>query len=235
MSWWAAAIAAADAILGDSAKKGQTEWNKEQQLDYERKAPAAQMQGYREAGLNPMLAYSQGVDFSGIQQGSGITSVSQNYGQITSAQAAMKQAETSESQSPSVIESNLSSANRARAEADVARRVVDRVKEETLNVHSDTERIKALILNLEEERQNLIKTGYNLTETGNVLVATFEKLRAEVPWLQSDASLKSALEELNRLDISAAKKFDNFGREFKQYEPIINLLKHLFRPYGGHR
>lgn len=235
MSGWAIAGALADTILGDSMKKGQTEWNKEQQIDYERKAPAAQMEGYKAAGLNPMLAYSQGVDFAGIQQGSGVTSVAQNYGQITSAQAAMKQAETSEERMPSEVQLNLSSAGKAKAETEVAQKVVDKVKAETEFVHNDTLRVKALVLNLEEMRQNLIKEGYNLTEQGNVLRATFDKLRAEVPWLQSDASLKNTLDELNRLDVDAAKKFDNFGREFKQYEPIIQLLKHLFRPIGGHR
>ena len=46
---WQALGAIAGALgsgaMEDSFKKGQTEWNKEQQLDYERKAPAAQMTG----------------------------------------------------------------------------------------------------------------------------------------------------------------------------------------------
>lgn len=105
-------------LMEDSLKKGQTEWNKEQQLDYERKAPAAQMQGYRDAGLNPMLAASKGVDFGGIQAGSGITSPAQTYAAIMSSAAATKQAEVQEQQSPSVMELNTtqSALNRANKE-----------------------------------------------------------------------------------------------------------------------
>ena len=182
-----------------------------------------------------MLAASKGVDFGGIQAGSGITSPAQTYAAIQSSAAALKQADVSESQSPSVIQSNLSSAGRADAEAQVAKRMVNKIEADTANAVTDNDRLKALILNMEVERQNLIKKGYNLTEQGNVLAATFSKLRAEIPWLNSQTQFKHLGAELLRLDVDAAKKFDNFGREFKQYEPIINLLKHLFRPYGGHR
>lgn len=80
-------------FMEDSMKKGQTEWNKEQQLDLMRKTPAAQMQGYRDAGLNPMLTYQQG-SFPSLTAGSGITSPGSVYSQIRGSSAASQQADT---------------------------------------------------------------------------------------------------------------------------------------------
>lgn len=80
-------------LLEDDMKKGQTEWNKEQQLDLMRKTPAAQMQGFRDAGLNPMLTYSQG-SFPSISAGSGITSPGSVYSALQSSAAASQQADT---------------------------------------------------------------------------------------------------------------------------------------------
>lgn len=92
----AIAGAVGSGFLEDSFKKGQTEFNKEQQLDLMQKTPAAQMKGFADAGLNPMLVYQQG-SFPSLNAGSGITSPGSVYSQIQGASAASTQAETAAS------------------------------------------------------------------------------------------------------------------------------------------
>lgn len=91
----AIAGAVGSGFLEDSMKKGQTEWNKEQQLDLMRKTPAAQMRGFQDAGLNPMLAYQQG-SFPSLSAGSGITSPGSVYSAIQSSSAQSQQADTAQ-------------------------------------------------------------------------------------------------------------------------------------------
>ena len=46
---------------------------------------------------------------------------------------------------------------------------------------------------------------------------------------QVDLTLTTMIEgDLLSLERDAANKFDNFGREYKQIAPIIDLLKHIF-------
>lgn len=92
----AAAAAIGSGFMEDSMKKGQTEWNKEQQLDLMRKTPTAQVEGFRAAGLNPMLVYQQG-SFPSLSAGSGITSPGSVYSQIQGSSAASQQADTAAS------------------------------------------------------------------------------------------------------------------------------------------
>lgn len=221
----AIAGAVGSGLMEDSIKKGQTEWNKEQQLDLMRKAPMAQMQGYRDAGLNPMLAATQGVTFPTISQGSGITSPASSYGQIQSAAAAMKQADTTASVAPSTIDLNTASARKAAADTSVSVETVEKVKAEVANARTENDRLKALIDVLHEQRQNLIKEGWNLTEVGNKLRSEVSKIRAEVPLVNQMLSNKMITYELDKLVLDAQKAFDNFGNEYKQYAPIIDLLK----------
>jgi len=182
------------------------------------------------AGLNPMLAYSQGVGNAPTGQMAPVTNPyinsSQNY---ASAANLSEQGEVLRSQASLNVE-----------QARVVNATVDKVRSETRNLDTDNERLKAVILNLEETRQNLIKDGYNLTAQYNVLNATFNKIRAEIPQINQLTLSGNANEvltrvetELKQLDLDAARKFDNFGREFKQYEPIIDLIKSIFGRRGG--
>lgn len=138
---------------------------------------------------------------------------------------------------------------------------VEKMTAEIRNLDSDNQRILALVDNLKEERQNLIKQGYNLIEQGNMLRASVDKIRVEIPLLRTEQFLKEAQKvltdaksmltiaetgktsavtsviqheaKLKGYDVSAAEKFENFGREYKQYKGIIDLALEIFRPRSG--
>ena len=98
------------------------------------------------------------------------------------------------------------------------------------------DQIKAITQNLAQEYQNLVKQGWNLTEVGNQLRATIDKLKAEtrnLDWeqlrIKADEALKDTQAQLNQLDINAANKFDNVGRDFQQFRVLIDVLRALKR------
>jgi hypothetical protein len=173
------------------------------------------------AGLNPMLAYIKG---GGASTPSGST------GQVTSAQY------TSPIQG--AISSRLTSAQAKKTEAEVPKvqaetanitKISERIDQEISNMKTDQQKTIAVIENLRVERDNLIKHGYNLSEVGN-------QLRAQVINLQSHSTYFNALTnstdfeaQLKELDVEAAKGAGNFGREYNQFKPIIDLLRSFIR------
>lgn len=181
----------------------------------------------KKAGLNPMLAYSQGP--AGVPGGSAASYPGNVSAQSESARASSTSAAAAVSQ--------------ANTAASVGSATVGKIKQEVSNLAAGEQQVYAVIRNLGEQYQNLVKEGYNLTETGNVLRATVEKLRAEVPTINSEATLNYARELLTRaqaalaagqtslvgLDIEAAKQLGNIGREAGQLRPLVELLKIFIR------
>lgn len=175
------------------------------------------------AGLNPMLAYSQGP--ASVPGGSAAIYPGAVGAQYESARASTASASAAVSQSETA--SSVGSAT------------VGKIKQEVSNLAAGEKQILATILNLEETRQNLIKEGYNLTAQGNVMWATIDKLKAEVPVLWSEANLNAARELLSNaqaalargqtslvgLDLQAAGDMGNLGREAGQLKPLIDILK----------
>lgn len=172
------------------------------------------MADMKAAGLNPMLAFSQGPASSPAgsvaQFENAALSGVQAYAAATSAQAAETQATVAESVSTATI---------------------DKTRQEIQNLGSVNEQVKAVTRNLFEQYQNLIKEGYNLTETGNVLRETIQKMRAEINLMntqqfqaEADELLKRSQKGLIDFDIAAAEKMGNIGRELGQLGPIIQLI-----------
>lgn len=175
------------------------------------------------AGLNPMLAYSQGgASTPGGSAASFPGAVGAQYVQAqastNSAQAANTQAETQQG---------------------LAAATIGKLKQETANLTTDQQRLFKTIDVMEETRQNLIKEGYNITEQGNLLRANWEKVKAEIPFVNSQTYLVEARDLLMRaqaglakgqtslvqLDVEAAQSLGNFGREAGQLRPLVDLLK----------
>lgn len=174
------------------------------------------MNDMRAAGLNPMLAYSQGP--AGVPGGSAAIYPGNISAQSRSADA------------------SVSSAAAASSQADTASSIgaatVGKIKQEVENLQSSNDQVKAVTMNLSQQYQNLIKEGYNLTEIGNQIRATIDKLKAEVPLINSESFLNAAREaltitqrQLAGFDVKASEDMGNFGREAGQLKPILDVLK----------
>ncbi len=193
-----------------------------------------QVKDMQDAGLNPMLAYMQSPGASP----QGVTYQPTNIAERAASDyssAYNVQREGQRIEAETELKGTQSKLNEAQIEQ--VNKSVDKISAEIRNLDTDNDRLKALIDNLREERQNLIKQNWNLTDTGNMIRATTEKLKTEVPYLNSRSFLNFAQEELTkvetslkRLDLSSAQKFDNFGRDANQLRPILDVLKALVRP-----
>jgi len=195
-----------------------------------------QVKDMEAAGLNPMLAYTQspGASPQGVTyQPTNIAErVASDYssaynvereGERIEADTRLKDAQTDAQESMSKLTD---------AQREVAIESAAKIKQETVNLKSDVERIKALTANLIEEKQVIMKTGWNLTDQGNVLRATVDKLRAEIPYLSSKGVLAEAQKlltdaetRLKGFDVASAERSDNFGRDAQQYRILLDIAK----------
>lgn len=184
------------------------------------------MEDLRLAGLNPMLAFSQG--------GASVP---------TGAMAQFSNPGLAASQAFAGIQTSGSSAIQAETAAKLGNETIQKIKQEVLNLKTDNERLQAVTTNLGEEYQNLIKQGYNLTEVGNHLRAQVSALVEQVPLLRSQTFLAQAQAALSQaqtsqsnaqtqlfgLDIEAAQSLGNIGREAGQLRPVIEILVDVLR------
>jgi len=198
------------------------------------------------AGLNPMLAYSQGggnAPTSSAASAAGYPDVGavMNQARMNSAQIANIDADTENKKAQAaLIEAQVAqtraSAGSLEAQTNVSNETVAKIRQEVVNLTSDNDRIKATIDLLVHQAQNAFKHGLNLTEVGNQLRATVSKLQAETKMLGSRDQLNMALEaveheraKLLKLDVEAAEGFGNIGREAGQLKPIFDILRSILR------
>lgn len=198
------------------------------------------------AGLNPMLAYS-GISGSpptgAISSPGGYPDFGSvvNQAKVASAQAANIEADTENKAAQGELfraqaAAALGSAGQANAQTDLINTTVGKTKAEIDNIQSTTEQVKAFTDNLRTMRDNLIKEGYNLTEVGNQLRMSVDKMRAEIPVLNQDVFLKAAQEQLAKtnaqlggFDVEAARNMGNLGRQAGQAKPLFDIVRGLIR------
>lgn len=176
------------------------------------------------AGLNPMLAYSQG----------GASSPGGAQAQLVNPEIAASQASAnyaSASGSSAGAEASTASAGEARARTVLAQKTADKTIQETENLKTENEKTLAVIRNLGEEFQNLMKQGFNLTEVGNQLRASVSLMRkqgdnyvAQTNATEWQAKINEFEAALKSGDVSAMKALGNMGRNVKEFEPFIKLL-----------
>lgn len=192
------------------------------------------------AGLNPMLAYSQGGGVAPTGQQAQIqdtvTPAVQKYNEykINSAQVANINADTENKQAQSAnIEADTvlkraqsylvaaqeglagASADQSRAQTSYLEFQAKKISEELKNIPKEGNRLDALVKNLGQEYKLLLE------KTHNTVQAT-----QQLKWLATKAMLES---DLLGLDVKAAEDMSNLGRYSKEGKIVLDVLRELRR------
>lgn len=239
---WPAIIAAGAQLAGgayDNAMKESLQ-NQSQAWSADQYAHRYQttVQDLQAAGLNPMLAYSQGAgtpptsvapqynDPIGPAVKTGIATFSANREadktaaevKVLDKEADLKEAEAAtERARPWLVMAQEgqahASAQAARTSSGLAESQQQKIYHEIQNIPKEGDRLDALVKNLSATYELIRKQTQNEEEAIKRTSAMAIKLLYEA--------------DLTRLDVEAAKKFDNLGREYKQIAPVIQLLQSI--------
>lgn len=181
-----------------------------------------QVEDMKSAGLSPMLAY---------MKGGGASSPAGSTGQVTSAQY------TSPIQGAAQYRLTSAQAKKTESEVPSIEKHTEKIGQEIENLKTENEKARALITNIRQEYQNLVKTNLNLTDVGNVMRKQIDLMSSQITNFGAITSNTQVLKEINDLekqlkqfDVNAAKKFDNFGRDYNQVKGLLDVFKSLVRP-----
>lgn len=217
LDWLTAPIASAASAVGNFLGQQSTNEANAERADQANAWSAAQYASryqtmtndLKAAGLNPMLAYSQSPGSAPTAQQvtfqNPMSAATQGYQSVRGTEASSTR--------------DYASASQADASIKQIDATVDKIKEETKNIPIEGDRLKYAIQLLAEQAAKTAQEGETQTVIRRQLAATIQKLHAET--------------KLLGFDISAVEKMDNFGREYRQYAPIIDLVKSIFLPRSG--
>ena len=160
-----------------------------------------QIEDLKSAGINPMLVTKLG----GASTPPGAmpsfvnpgAMAAQSFSAMQSSQAAKQQAETAE---------RLSVPQMKQVEA-----ATNKIIEEIKNIPIEGKRLTEAVYLVARQADYYNQLLYTEKEKQEMLKATVQKLFAET--------------DLIKFDVQAAQQLDNLGREVKQLEPIVNIIK----------
>lgn len=162
------------------------------------------------AGLNPMLAYSNG----GASTPSGAMGVAQQVqmqNPVNSAIDAYNQTRGQTSRSAA----DYGSAGQAEANVALINKNVDKVTEEIKNIPEEGKRLRQTVELLADQAALAAQKGETEVQIRKQIAATVGKIKRETDLLD--------------FDIDAAKSLDNIGRESRQLKPVADILRVLLK------
>lgn len=183
------------------------------------------------AGLNPMLAYSQG----GGNAPSGTVSNAAPYGDLGSnftqarmatAQVANIAADTENKKAQAaLIEAQAAqawaSAGQSNANVGLINASVEKVQAEINKLRGDTnfevqqDALRQIVWKLNQEGNLAQERGISEGQSRAMMAASIQKIFTEV--------------DLNKLDIKAAEALNNLGRTSRELKPIIDMILGVIR------
>jgi len=177
------------------------------------------------AGLNPALAYQQGggspPSSSAASSSGGDVGAIHLQSKLNSAQIANVEAQTAKTQAETTV-IQATGLDRAFADIGLTSSQID-------NVKSQTNKITEEINNIPFERDRLKAAAYQLHKLGNLqeVQGLTEPQRRALIVQQAQQVIADT--KLKNLDVNAAEKLGNIGREAGQLKPIIEILVQLLR------
>lgn len=174
------------------------------------------------AGLNPMLGYMKGSGASTPSggQASGVTFTAQN--KLGSAVQAYNESRGVSAKSTH----DLSSAAQADAQVKQVEATTDKIREEIKNLPKEGNRLDEEVNRLKKAAETLYQQGNLYFQQQGESAAKRDFYRESIKVLEKDGTLKG-------FEVEAIQKFDNFAKEYKQYAPIVDLIKSIFLPRSG--
>lgn len=200
-----------------AASAEQAAINRQFQADMSNTSYQRSVKDLQAAGLNPMMAYSNG----GASTPSGAQGVVQQV-QMQNALGSAVDAYNQTAGQTSRSAADYGSASQAEANVSLIRNNAEKIAEEIKNVPKEGNRIDAMAAMLLEQKQLMYKQGLNQTDIGNNLRATALEIKARTDKLISEKDLVD-------LDVQAGKAFDNLGRQSKELKPIFDILRSVFK------
>lgn len=183
------------------------------------------------AGLNPMLAYSQGVGSSpsgAVSNASpyGDLGSSVNQSRVATAQVANVEADTENKKAQADLiaaqaAQAWSSAGQADANTGLINETVNKVKAEVEKLKGDT--------NFASQQEILRNTAWSVYQQGALAQERGISEGQSRAMMQATIAKIISETKLNNLDIDAATALDNIGRSASQLKPVLDIFRTLMR------
>ena len=219
----------------NAASAEQAQINRDYQERMSNSAYQRQVADLSSAGLNPMLAYIKGGGASTPAGSTGqVTSAQYTspiqgamQGRLTSAQAAKTEAEKPNVEAhTNVLKSQFDLNN---AQYDQVLQNTEKIYKEARNLDTEQDRLKSVIVNLAESSALMAQQGESQVSQRKVNAATIANLQAHTKFYQALTTSSNFDAILKKLDIDAAEGVGNFGREYRQVKPLIDLIRSTAR------
>ena len=184
------------------------------------------------AGLNPMLAYSQG---GGNAPSSAIASANMPdigasfvQSKVANAQEANLAANTRKTNAEANVTEQFC-IQQAQANLDSTLASIGLTSAQIAKVKAETDNAIASLNNIRLEGQRLVRAAELLYQQSNLAFAQGLSESQRYDMLKAQARLYSTQAGLNALDLDAADKLENSGRIGREIKPFFDMLRSLMR------